>query len=153
MTPINADTPLKAWGVAKKVAEWARSPVCQVGIDELCRRLNDGMSAEVAIASPVLPTRPTPEPTPLSKIPFAERPAEAPKRVRGKKLSRYIGVSKRQGKWYAQVRLTRFNVKYLGEFPNEMAAALAYDAAAKPLGKRLNFPGRKPADTDPPPSV
>lgn len=140
MPQFTADTPLRAWGVTKKVADWARSPQCQVDVDELVRRLTAGLDAEVAITSPMLP--PAKEPPPLSKIPFAERPAAPPPRKSNKKRhSQYLGVSKRAGQWYAQIR-AGFKVKFLGEHPNEIAAALAYDVEARKLGKPLNFPDK-----------
>jgi len=63
-------------------------------------------------------------------------------KIRGKP-SRYRGVSAAVGeKWQATIRVS-FRARHLGNFPDEISAALAYDDAAKfYFGKHavLNFP-------------
>ena len=62
----------------------------------------------------------------------------------GKRLSRYLGVT-----WHSQRRLWQASIKvksrilYLGFFPDERAAARAYDQAARQYkghGAPTNFP-------------
>jgi hypothetical protein len=67
-------------------------------------------------------------------------------KIRSKKSSRYIGVyfEKATGRWTVKIRIGRGKRLWLGRFNSEIAAARAYDAAAKKYHKEfavLNFPG------------
>jgi hypothetical protein len=134
---------LVAWGVQKTYAEWARSPQCFVDEQELRRRIKAGMRPEAAITSPLPPAQ---HDRRIEKLPYDERLKELtnPGPKNRKRHSRYIGVSKRGSMWFAQIRITPYKVQYLGDFLDEVAAAMAYDAEAVKLGKRLNFPANRP---------
>lgn len=121
---------LVAWGVQKTFAEWARSPQSRVTEQELRARIKAGMSPEAAIATKVVAPR------------VEQRTLRAGPKNR-KRHSSYVGVTKRGGLFVAQIRVTPYKVQYLGDFVDEIAAALAYDAAAAKLGKRLNFPANR----------
>ncbi len=69
-------------------------------------------------------------------------------RPRGRGVSRYRGVSRHSGKWYAQIRHARVRT-YIGIFVEEVEAAKAYDAHAKVLHGKfacLNFPESEAPD-------
>lgn len=64
--------------------------------------------------------------------------------------SRYRGVSwkAREGSWRAQISIGKQRSRFLGQWPTEEDAALAYDQAAREqYGEyaRLNFPGALPS--------
>ncbi len=146
--PADPSDQITAFGIQRRAADWARLPVCVVDEAELRRRIRDGVKAEVALTSRRIET----EDRRISQVPFTERDAalcrpDPPKNHgRGtKKLSRYIGVSKRQGGWYAQIKPPGARKPvYLGAAPDEISAAVLYDQAARKHGRRLNFPGGKP---------
>jgi hypothetical protein len=137
---------LTAWGVQKTYAEWAKSPQCFVDEQELRHRIKAGIRPEVAITSPLLPA---PRDRRIEQRPYEERLTELtnPGPKNKKRHSRYIGVSKRGSMWYAQIRVTPYKVQYLGDFLDEIAAAVAYDVAAAKLGKKMNFPTNRPKNS------
>lgn len=139
---FDSNSRITASGATRRAGEWASLPQCPVDEATLLRRLNAGVPAERAIFSASLPEereKQTGGQSSASQV--NDRPTADPEPKRGKWRSKYIGVSKRHGVWFAQVRISRTKVQYLGRFDTEAEAAIAYDFAARPLGKPLNFPG------------
>lgn len=62
------------------------------------------------------------------------------KRYKGKPGQIYKGlaIQKSSGKWMAQI-YKGGTCRYLGNYDEPIIAAVAYDAKARPLGRRLNF--------------
>lgn len=139
---------ITAFGVSRKSSEWAKLPVCVVNEIELIRRIGLGVEPEVAITH--IHVAAAAGQSPNQKIrAYLDREAtlRSTPRITGqgqgtKKHSRFLGVSRRKGSLYfAQIRISRDKVKYLGEFNTEVEAAVAYDLYAIKMGKRnRNFP-------------
>lgn len=110
MPPVNTAT---AFGLTLTLEQWVQKPFCRIGIRELRQRLLAGVPADKAITEP--PTH-------------------------GKRESRFKGVSwhVNHGVWIAQIRIAN-KVKFLGNFDDDVLAAKAYDAEARPLGRKTNF--------------
>lgn len=136
-----------AHGVFKRFDQWIRHPLCSVSANELRRRIDSGWAPEKALATPPEADKEDrrQKADRLSKD-FSERLDSFHRRMDNsgprefKRHSPFIGVSRRKdGTFYAQIKLES-RVIYLGQYPTEIEAALAYDVEAKKHGKsRLNF--------------